>query len=99
MNMLFVEDEALVSLEVQGLVESSGHACMGPVATGTEASPLIERHRPPPLSRTSPSRGVTWCDQQLGSSRLSACPSPWPARELSTASIRGSATGLCRRSR
>jgi hypothetical protein len=42
MNVLVVEDEALVSLEVQDLVERSGHACVGPVATVSEACQLID---------------------------------------------------------
>ena len=42
MNVLVVEDEALVSLEVQDLVERSGHVCVGPVATVNEACQLID---------------------------------------------------------
>jgi hypothetical protein len=41
MNVLVVEDEALVGLAVQDLVEGSGHACVGPVASVTAACELI----------------------------------------------------------
>jgi CheY-like chemotaxis protein len=34
MNILVVEDEALVALLVQEVVEEAGHACLGPVASG-----------------------------------------------------------------
>jgi CheY-like chemotaxis protein len=45
MNVLVVEDEALVSLLMQEIVEQAGHACIGPAASVTEARALIDsRH-------------------------------------------------------
>ncbi len=42
MNILVVEDEALVALLVQEVVEEAGHACIGPVASVGEACALID---------------------------------------------------------
>ena len=42
MNILVVEDEALVALLVQEVVEEAGHACLGPVASVGEACALID---------------------------------------------------------
>jgi DNA-binding response OmpR family regulator len=42
MNILVVEDEALVALLVQEVVEEAGHACVGPVASVGEACALID---------------------------------------------------------
>jgi CheY-like chemotaxis protein len=45
MNVLVVEDEALISLLMQEIVEQAGHACIGPAASVTEARALIDsRH-------------------------------------------------------
>jgi DNA-binding NarL/FixJ family response regulator len=45
MNVLVVEDEALVSLLMQEIVEQAGHACIGPAASVTEARALVDsRH-------------------------------------------------------
>jgi response regulator of citrate/malate metabolism len=41
-NVLVVEDEALVAILMQELVEDAGHACIGPVASVEEARALIE---------------------------------------------------------
>jgi CheY-like chemotaxis protein len=41
-NVLVVEDEALVAILMQELVEDAGHACIGPVASVGEARALIE---------------------------------------------------------
>jgi response regulator of citrate/malate metabolism len=41
-NVLVVEDEALVAILMQDLVEDAGHACIGPVASVGEARALIE---------------------------------------------------------
>jgi response regulator of citrate/malate metabolism len=42
MNVLVVEDEALVALLVQEIVEESGHVCVGPVGSLGEACALID---------------------------------------------------------
>ena len=42
MNILVVEDEALVALLVQEVVEESGHVCVGPVGSLGEACALID---------------------------------------------------------
>ena len=42
MNILVVEDEALVALLVQEVVEEAGHACVGPAASVGEACALID---------------------------------------------------------
>ena len=42
MNILVVEDEALVALLVQEVVEEAGHACVGPVGSVREACALID---------------------------------------------------------
>ena len=42
MNILVVEDEALVALLVQEVIEDAGHACVGPVASVGEACALID---------------------------------------------------------
>ncbi len=42
MNILVVEDEALVALLVRKVVEEAGHACLGPVASVGEACALID---------------------------------------------------------
>src|SRR6266487_3178652 len=42
MNILVVEDEALVALLVQEIVEESGHVCVGPVGSLGEACALID---------------------------------------------------------
>src|SRR3989442_15683489 len=42
MNVLVVEDEALVALLVQEVVEEAGHACVGPAASVGEACALID---------------------------------------------------------
>ena len=45
MNVLVVEDEALVGLLVKEVLEEAGHACVGPVASVGEACALIDsRH-------------------------------------------------------
>jgi CheY-like chemotaxis protein len=42
MNILVVEDEALVALLIQEVVEEAGHACVGPAASVGEACALID---------------------------------------------------------
>jgi len=42
MNILVVEDEALIALLVQEVVEEAGHACVGPVGSVGEACALID---------------------------------------------------------
>jgi hypothetical protein len=44
-NVLVVEDEALVAILMQELVEDAGHDCVGPVASVGEARALIESQR------------------------------------------------------
>jgi DNA-binding response OmpR family regulator len=45
MNVLVVEDEALIGLLVKEVLEEAGHACVGPVASVGEACALIDsRH-------------------------------------------------------
>jgi len=43
MNILVVEDEALIALLIQEVVEDAGHTCVGPVASVGEACALFDQ--------------------------------------------------------
>jgi DNA-binding response OmpR family regulator len=45
MNVLIVEDEALVALWLQDAIEQVGHVCVGPAASVAEACALIDARR------------------------------------------------------
>ena len=46
MNILIVEDEALLALELQSELEDSGHAVVGHAMSSAEAIALARAHRP-----------------------------------------------------
>jgi hypothetical protein len=91
MNILVVEDEALVALLVQEVVEEAGHACVGPAASVGEACALIDSC-PTLHCSTYGSRTTSSSIRQLGSWRVVASRSHSCLPEPRTESIRHSPT-------
>ncbi|MFD1747579.1 response regulator [Rhizobium helianthi] len=46
MNILIVEDEALLALELESELEAAGHRIVGQAMSSTEARALTDEHRP-----------------------------------------------------
>ena len=45
-NVMIIEDEAIIALDIQGLVEELGHNVTGVAATRTEAQKLVAQKKP-----------------------------------------------------
>ncbi len=75
MNILVVEDEALVALLIQEVIEEAGHACVGPAASVGEGCALIDSCQVDAALLAYGSRTTSSCIRRLGKALLAGmCP-------------------------